>query len=228
MFSYSNKIEEKIFKSKKLQFDKLLNYGFVEKNGMFFLEKKIFDNQFILKVEISQNSISSNLVELETGEPYTLFLVEDALGAFVGEVRKEYEKCLNDIAQNCTEKYIFKSKQAKVIIEYISQKYGDKLEFLWEKFPNNAIWRRKDNKKWYAALLTVSKDKLGLNSSEVVEIIDLRMKFDDIEKEVDQKHIFYGYHMNKKSWITIILDGSCSIENIFELIDNSFVLANKK
>ena len=38
--------------------------------------------------------------------------------------------------------------------------YCDELEFLWQKFPDNAVWRRKDNKKWYGALLTVSKEKL--------------------------------------------------------------------
>ena len=228
MFSFSNKIEEQIFKNKKLQSDKLLDYGFVVRDGKYCLEKRIFDDQFCLKMQISQDTMSSNLVEIETGEPYTLFLVEGAQGAFVGEVRAEYEKVLREIAQNCAEDFVFKSKQANQIITYISKKYGDKLEFLWEKFPNNAIWRRKDNKKWYAALLTVSKEKLGLNSNELVEIIDLRMTLEDIERKVDKKKIFYGYHMNKKSWITIILDESCPLEYICELIDESYGLAGKK
>lgn len=37
-------------------------------------------------------------------------------------------------------------------IEYVRKKYGDELEFLWTKFPDNAAWRRKDNRKWYGVL----------------------------------------------------------------------------
>ena len=113
------------------------------------------------------------------------------------------------------------------IIEYVRKKYGDELEFLWEKFPDNAIWRRKDNKKWYGALLTVSKRKLGIDSDEIIEIIDLRMKPEDIEKRVDMKKYFPGYHMNKKHWITICLDKTVPYEEICSRIDESYVLAVK-
>lgn len=34
--------------------------------------------------------------------------------------------------------------------------------------------------------------------------------------------------MNKQNWITIILDGSMDIEEIFEYIDKSYILAAKK
>lgn len=48
---------------------------------------------------------------------------------------------------------VFKSVYAKELIEYVCSTYGDELEFLWQKFPDNAIWRRKDTGKWYGALL---------------------------------------------------------------------------
>ena len=113
------------------------------------------------------------------------------------------------------------------IIEYVRKKYGDELEFLWEKFPDNAIWRRKDNKKWYGALLTVSKRKLGIDSDEIIEIIDLRMKPEDIEAKADKLKYFRGYHMNKKHWITICLDDTVSVEEIQQGIDESYTLAIK-
>ncbi len=63
--------------------------------------------------------------------------------------------------------------------------YGDVLEFLWQRSPDNAIFRRKDNRKWYAAILTVSKAKLGFDNSTPVEIIDLRILPDDMEGLLD-------------------------------------------
>ena len=98
---------------------------------------------------------------------------------------------------------------------------------MWEKFDDNAIWRRTDNAKWYGAILTVSKSKLGLPSDEIVEILDLRADPDEIPKMVDGKNIFGGWHMNKKHWITVCLDGSVPPEDIFKMIDISYNLAKK-
>ena len=122
---------------------------------------------------------------------------------------------------------MFKSEQAKSVITYVRNTYGDELEYLWKKFPDNAVVRRKDNQKWYAALLTVSRRKLGIDSDEMIEILDLRMKPEDIETIVDNKKYFPGYHMNKKHWITICLDGTLLIEEICSKIDDSYKLALK-
>ena len=116
-----------------------------------------------------------------------------------------------------------KSYQAKKLIEYIKLKYNNELEFLWEKYPQNAIVRRKDNAKWYALFLTIPKQKLGFDDKNVCEIINL--KANDIDKIVDNKSVFPGYHMNKKHWITIILDNKVPLDFIKNKIDKSYILA---
>lgn len=122
---------------------------------------------------------------------------------------------------------IWKNDYTKKVISHVYQTYGDELEFLWPKFPNNAIWRRKDSGKWYAALLVVSKKKLGIDSDDIVEIINLRMDPEMLIFLVDNKKYYPGYHMNKRHWCTIILDGSVPLEEIYARIDESFVLARK-
>lgn len=47
------------------------------------------------------------------------------------------------------------------------------------------------------------------------------------EKQVDSIKILPGYHMNKKHWITICLDGSVPIDDICRKIDESYLLAKK-
>lgn len=75
-------------------------------------------------------------------------------------------------------------------------------------------------------LLTVSRDKLGLDSEEVVEILDLRFdKHEAIDFATSQENVYTGYHMNKNNWITIILDGSMETEEIFGLIEKSYAIA---
>ena len=160
-----------------------------------------------------------------TDEEYILVDVEDSSGEFVGKVREEYEKVLKEITANCTNSNVFKEEQSKEIIQYISEKYKDNLEFLWEKFDDNAIWRNKQNNKWYGLLGKISKNKLGIDSDEIVEVIIIRYEKEKVNEIIDNQKVFPGYHMNKQSWITIILDNSMENKELFNLVDNSYNLS---
>lgn len=216
------------FKNKKPNAQKLLDFGFAEADGGYIFRALIAGGQMEMTVFLSYDeNVSARICDADTGEEYVLHRVPSAVGEFVGKVKEEYEKLLSDIAEKCFEPNVFKSEQSVKLIAHVREKYGGELEFLWQKFPDNAVWRRSDNSKWYAALLTVSRRKLGQNSDETVEILDLRMKPEDIERTVDGEKYFPGYHMNKKHWITVCLDGTVSFEEICALLDDSFILAKK-
>lgn len=217
-----------ILSRKKLIADKLLSFGFRKSDGSYVYVTDLIDGQFEMTVTVTDDgTLNTSVVDKISEEEYVLHLTDEAAGAFVGRVREEYEAVLDAVVAACCEEDVFKSAYAKRLIGYVRNTYGDEPEYLWEKFPDNAIWRRKDNRKWYAALLTVSRRKLGQNSDEVVEIIDLRMKPDDVTVKVDHKRYFPGWHMNKKNWITIILDGSVGFEEICRRLDESYIIAKK-
>ena len=124
---------------------------------------------------------------------------------------------------------VFQSRQAQEMIDYIHESYGDELEFLWPKFSENAIVRNERNRKWYAAFLRVSGAKLGLDDAKVIDILDLRFdKHQAREFVASAKHVYPGYHMNKDNWITVILDGGLSNEQVAGLIDKSYEIADRK
>ncbi|MDE7306494.1 MAG: MmcQ/YjbR family DNA-binding protein [Clostridia bacterium] len=223
-----NNLTAQIFKNKIFNPHKLLAYGFKLEDGFYSFTTQIADGEFRLEIKINESEIFADLYEKDTQDKYTLFLVEGASGSFVGFIRTEYQKVLYEIADNCFDKYVFKSKQSAQIIAYARETYGDELEFLWEKFSDNAVLRRKDNNKWYAVILTVAKNKFGFDSTEKAEVLDLRADPEFIQKAVDNKRFFNGYHMNKKHWITVLLDGSVDVQTIYKMIDDSYLLANKK
>ena len=76
-------------------------------------------------------------------------------------------------------------------------------------------------------MLTVPKSKLDGKSKEMVEVIDLRGQPDMIESLIDNERYYPGWHMNKKSWYTIVLDKSVSDNELFERVDESHRLAKK-
>lgn len=213
----------------KCNYNKLIAYGFKKNENFFTYSKSICNNELLFTIKIcGENQVNIDVIDKALDEKLDIFYIKDTTGAFVGQINNECEKIIDDIVLKCFNKNIFKNEQTLEIIDYVSKKYGDNLEFLWQKTSNNAIWRRKDNKKWYGALLTITKNKLGLNSNENIEIIDLRTNKDTIADIIDNIKIFSGYHMNKNNWITICLNNSIATNTICKMIDISYNLAKNK
>ena len=213
-------------KDKKIDFKKLEEFGFKLKDNSYYYDIFLLNNQFKMTIKINlDNSIFTEIIDIETNEPYVLHLLEMKRSGYSEKVYKEYSEVLEKIQKECFKDERFKANYTKEIIDYINNKYGDKLEFLWEKSPKNAVVRRKSTKKWYAAILTISKRKIGLNTDELVEIINLHSSQEEIEKLIDNKKYFPAYHMNKKHWCTICLDGTVEVKEIYKLIDISYELA---
>jgi len=219
-----------IFKNKRIIPAKLTKYGFKKFKDTFSYETDIYNGEFTLKITIQADDLTTytELKEKATGEEYTLHLVEDAQGEFVGQIKEKYKEVLDDIKSKCFETGIFEWNYSYRVIDYCKKKYKDEMEYLWEKFPRNGVCRRKDNKKWYLAILSVKAEKLGYKTDEIYEVLDLRAPVNEIPQMIKQRNIYPAYHMNKKSWITIILDGSVNIEEIYKKIDTSYELALKK
>ncbi len=220
--------EEKFFKNRKASRVKLMSYGFSETLNGYKYSTAVMNGQFVLYVFVTgDGTVATKMIDTASDEEYTLHKIESSVGAYVGEVRAECESVLRDISEKCFDPDIFHGEQTLAVIEYVRERYGDEPEFLWEKFSDNAVWRRRDNRKWYGLILTIPRSKLGLISDEIVEVIDLRIKPEKTPQTVDNMRYFPGWHMNKKSWYTIILDGSVPTEEIFRRIDESYILAFK-
>ena len=213
-------------KDKKIDLKRLEKFGFKLKENSYYYDIFLLNNQFKMTVKINlDNSIFTEIIDVETNETYVLHLLEERRNGYSEKVYRAYSKVLDKIKKECFEDEIFKTDYTKEIVDYVKNKYGDELEFLWEKSPKTAVVRRKSTKKWYAVILTISKRKLNLDSDELIEIINLHNSPEEIEKLIDNKRYFPAYHMNKKHWCTICLDGAVELEKIYRLIDISYELA---
>ncbi len=108
------------------------------------------------------------------------------------------------------------------ILNYAKEQFGTEPEYLWRIFPNYAILRRSDNKKWFAVFMDVPKNKLGLDGNESIDILDV--KCDPMIREImrSKNGFLPAYHLNRDNWITVLLDGTVDEETIFMLIDGSY------
>ena len=110
---------------------------------------------------------------------------------------------------------------------FINEFYGASAEFLWASQPTFAVYRHSRNKKWFAIIMELKKDKIGLKGEGTVQVVNLKCDPLLIGSVLMEEGIHKGYHMNKNYWITVRLDGSVDSDKIKWLLDLSFELTNK-
>lgn len=120
------------------------------------------------------------------------------------------------------------SLQRTRMMERIASDYGCEAEYLWLKYPNCAVFRHPASKKWFALVMDVQAGKLGLPSSETVDVLTL--KCDPLMRDslLTQPGFFPAYHMNKSQWITVLLDGPVKDAKILPLVELSYAAVAPK
>ncbi len=113
------------------------------------------------------------------------------------------------------------------IFDYAEKIYETKPEYLWMQYPSYAVLRHSDNGKWYAIIMDVPKNKLGIQSTEIVDVLDVKCDPVLISTLWKTTGFLPAYHMSKKNWISILLDGTITDDKILGLLDMSYKMTLK-
>ena len=105
---------------------------------------------------------------------------------------------------------------------FILENYNAEPDFPWMKYPNYEVFRHSNNQKWFALIMDVPKDKLGLQGSSLLGVVNFKCDTLLIGSLRCEPGFFPAYHMNKDSWITVALDGSVPDEKIKMLLNASY------
>ena len=65
--------------------------------------------------------------------------------------------------------------------------------------------RHEDNRKWYALVMKVSRRKFGLDSDEVIDVVNLKLPTEMFGSFGAVDGVYPAYHMNKLHWISVLL-----------------------
>ena len=106
---------------------------------------------------------------------------------------------------------------------YIKKKYKAEPEYLWAKYPDYAVFRHSDNRKWFCIVMNISFDKLEPNKSGMVDVLNVKLN-DLLLRDflIQQDGYYFGYHMSRGKWLSVALDGTVPLETVTHLIDESF------
>lgn len=112
----------------------------------------------------------------------------------------------------------------KGLLDFALLRYHDQPEYLWRSSPGHAVLRHAENRKWYLLVMNLPREKLGMPGGGSVDVAEL--KCDPILSGSlrGEPGILPAYHMNRDSWITVLLDGSVDPERLAFLLDVSYTL----
>ena len=215
-----------IFKSYQFNKEKARDYGFVENGEVWNYSCQILQGDFVMTVSITADNVSFQVFDQETGDLYPQVHMESMRGSFVASIREACLEILYQIRKACFDVQDYICPQTKRIMTQVQEKYGNQLEYLWEKSPDTAVLRHEDSQKWYAVLMGISWDRLDKGREGLVEAVNL--KHDCVADLLSQKGIYPAFHMNKRYWISLALDDSLSDDEVLDLLEISWNLTLKK
>ncbi|MGT2667418.1 MmcQ/YjbR family DNA-binding protein [Streptococcus rifensis] len=224
--------EAPFFEKKQVDWTRLSAFGFIKEGENWAYRETFLENSFEAYIRVlADGEVVGEIIDLDLGEPYLAYQVVSPVGAFVNQVRDCYAQILEKIAQACFTDHLFRSDQANRLAEGLIRTYGDRPDHPFQRIPDAVVFRNPANQKWYALSMSVTRDKVDRGKSGRSELVDiLNIKIDErvLPYLLNQEGLYPSYHMNKKSWITIILDNTVSDETILSLVANSRQLVSPK
>ena len=90
-------------------------------------------------------------------------------------------------------------------LEYCLDTYGISPDYPFDEDFETAVLRHADNRKWYAIVMKVSRRKFGIDSDEVIDVVNLKLPTEMFGSFGTFDGVYPAYHMNKLHWISVLL-----------------------
>ncbi len=113
------------------------------------------------------------------------------------------------------------------ILAYAKKTYKTEPDYPFATAPSYPVLRHQDSRKWYALIMDVPRQKLGLSGEGRVDILNLKGGVLCGSLRM-RPGILPAYHMNRDSWVSVLLDGTVPVEEVYPLLDISYELTSDK
>ena len=91
------------------------------------------------------------------------------------------------------------------LFAYCRDTYATSPDYPFDEDFETAVLRHGDNRKWYAIVMRVSRQKFGFDSDEVIDVVNLKLPTEMFGSFGASDGVYPAYHMNKLHWISVLL-----------------------
>ena len=103
--------------------------------------------------------------------------------------------------------------------------YNTSPDYPFEDDFETAVLRHADNRKWFAIVMQVSRRKFGLDSDEIIDVVNLKLPTEMFGSFGAADGVYPAYHMNKLHWISVLL--SDAPNDVVKFLTNASFEATK-
>lgn len=114
------------------------------------------------------------------------------------------------------------------IVAFIKKEYDVAPEYLFEGDFDTAVFRHNDTKKWFGIIMNVKRSTLGLDGEGSADVMNVKCDPLLVDILVQQEGYLRAYHMNKRLWVSMLIDSGIGFGEMCGLIGESFQLTDKK
>ena len=117
----------------------------------------------------------------------------------------------------------------KEIEALVKKRFGIIGDHPFKDDEDDEVFRHEDNGKWFALLMKIPNKTLSLEPSEGFSyLLNVKGNPKQIPLEFNETHFHPAYHMNKRNWISVLLDKDTPMDKTLRLLKVSFRLTKKK
>ena len=222
-------IEESVFARKRWVPEKMRAFGFRPVGDGYVLERSFLDGDFKAVLSVTEKgAVTGRVIDAISQDDYYQLRQKNATGAYVNTVRAAYAQLLEEIAAACCQEVLFASDQANRLMQCILERFQVEPDFPWEKearYQAYGVFRHTSNRKWFALIMRVKRAVLDKDGNPaLVDAINLKIQSEHGEALHQLPGVYPAYHMNHKTWISVVLDDTQTDEAIIQWIDDSYQL----
>jgi predicted DNA-binding protein (MmcQ/YjbR family) len=201
----------------------LRKLGFRKKQGVYTW-KQTLSGALEARFTLTAHHFAVQVFDPVEGEAYLPFEQDGATGNFVQGIREQVDQLVQKIiTQGCT-----CQRQREQLLAYVKKEYGTDPWYPWPEYPEHCPLKVPETGKWYGIVMEIPARLLGLPQPGKVDILNVKLPPDQVEALCDRQQFFPAYHMHKKYWLTMLLDGSVPLARVEQLVAASYALVAKK
>lgn len=209
-----------LIKNKAVDLSAAVAAGFTSDPDGVFILKRDLPNGLVVTVRLTETTLDVDVFDGIFNEKYAPFYGGHGGAAIKSEVRDLVDAALC----KCTQTVNLKTQ----IMQWLTDTYGTVPETPWEDSPAYYTFKTAKTAKWYALFMDIAPKCLSLQGDALVQVVNLKADADDVQNAVDNVHVFPAYHMNKKYWLTILLNATTDVVQLKNLLSKSYDIVDAK
>lgn len=114
----------------------------------------------------------------------------------------------------------------QAFLDYCLDTYGTAADYPFDEDFETAVLRHTGSRKWYALVMRISRRKVGIDSDEMVDVVNLKLPLEMFGSFGAADGVYPAYHMNKLHWISVLLPDAA--DDLMEFLVNASYEATRE